>query len=123
MPAQWLDVDPNHIFEEHDEVFDSPDPATRGRVESADDLREMPMFNDDEEDEDGAKKRKVPLVKLDFSTANSEEKTRERLGRIRESVPHDRETLFKAKVRWDGLSDVGTFSPLLPCFSIFRYQY
>ena len=50
MPAQWLDVDPNHIFEEHDEVFDSPDPATRGRVESADDLREMPMFNDDEEE-------------------------------------------------------------------------
>lgn len=63
-----------------------------------------------EEEEDDIKKRKVPLVKLDFSAAESSEKTQERLEKIKLSVPHDKETLFKAKVRWDGLSDVGTLS-------------
>ncbi|KAL4259741.1 hypothetical protein AB1N83_007447 [Pleurotus pulmonarius] len=58
-----------------------------------------------EEEEDDIKKRKVPLVKLDFSAAESSEKTQERLEKIKLSVPHDKETLFKAKVRWDGLSD------------------
>ncbi|KAF8993497.1 hypothetical protein BDQ17DRAFT_1252830 [Cyathus striatus] len=60
---------------------------------------------DDDEEDDGIKKRKVPLVKLDFSVAESSEKARERLENIKESVPKDKETLFKAKVRWDGLSD------------------
>ena len=64
------------------------------------------VFGQEEEEEDAIKKRKVPLVKLDFSVAESGEQTRERLERIRLSVPHDKETLFKAKVRWDGLSDV-----------------
>jgi hypothetical protein len=66
-----------------------------------------PVFGQEDEDEDGIKKRKVPLVKLDFSVAESGEKTRERVERIRVSVPHDKDTLFKSKVRWDGLSDVG----------------
>ena len=61
---------------------------------------------EDEDEDDGIKKRKVPLVKLDFSVAESGEKTRERVERTKLSVPHDKETLFKAKVRWDGLSDV-----------------
>jgi len=64
------------------------------------------VFTQDDEEEDGIKKRRVPLVKLDFSVAESGEQTRERLERIRQSVPHDKETLFKAKVRWDGLTDV-----------------
>jgi RNA-binding protein 25 len=64
------------------------------------------VFGQEDEEEDGIKKRKVPLVKLDFSVAESGEKTRERVERIKLSVPHDKETLFKAKVRWDGLSDV-----------------
>jgi RNA-binding protein 25 len=64
------------------------------------------VFGQEEEEEEGIKKRKVPLVKLDFSVAESGEKTRERVERTRLSVPHDKETLFKAKVRWDGLSDV-----------------
>jgi hypothetical protein len=38
--------------------------------------------------------------KLDFSGAQ------ERLKRIKLSVPDDEETLFKAKVHWDALSDV-----------------
>ncbi|KAK2465280.1 hypothetical protein APHAL10511_002634 [Amanita phalloides] len=63
------------------------------------------VFGQEDEDEDGIKKRKVPLVKLDFSVAESGEQVRERLERIRLSTPHDKESLFKAKVRWDGLTD------------------
>ena len=58
---------------------------------------------EEEEEEEDIKKRKVPLVKLDFSAA---EKAREWLQTIEESVPHDKEALFKAKVRWDGLNNV-----------------
>lgn len=66
------------------------------------------VFGQEDEEDDGVKKRKVPLVKLDFSVAETGEQTKERLERIRLSVPHDKETLFKAKVRWDGLSDVSS---------------
>ena len=66
------------------------------------------VFGQEDEEEDGIKKRKVPLVKLDFSVAESGEQVRERLERIRLSVPHDKESLFKAKVRWDGLTDVSS---------------
>ncbi|KAG8214940.1 hypothetical protein J3R82DRAFT_10130 [Butyriboletus roseoflavus] len=62
------------------------------------------VFGQEEEEEEDIKKRKVPLVKLDFSAAEGE-KAKERLQTIKESVPHDKETLFKAKVRWDGLND------------------
>ncbi|KAM6494263.1 hypothetical protein JOM56_010624 [Amanita muscaria] len=64
-----------------------------------------PIVFGQEDEEDGIKKRKVPLVKLDFSVAESSEQVRERLEKIRLSVPHDKESLFKAKVRWDGLTD------------------
>jgi RNA-binding protein 25 len=64
------------------------------------------VFGQEDEEEDGIKKRKAPLVKLDFSVAETGEQAKERLERIKLSVPHDKETLFKAKVRWDGLSDV-----------------
>ena len=63
------------------------------------------VFGQEDEEED-IKKRKVPLVKLDFSVAESSEQVRERLEKIRLSVPHDKESLLKAKVRWDGLTDV-----------------
>lgn len=72
------------------------------------------VFGQEDEEEDGIKKRKVPLVKLDFSVAESGEKTRERVERIKVSVPHDKDTLFKAKVRWDGLSDVSHLTFLFP---------
>ncbi|KAI5123087.1 hypothetical protein M0805_001443 [Coniferiporia weirii] len=57
-----------------------------------------------DEEEEGFKKRKVPLVKLDFSVAEGE-KAKERLEKIRGSVPTDKDVLFKSKVRWDGLTD------------------
>ncbi|KAF5366768.1 hypothetical protein D9758_006491 [Tetrapyrgos nigripes] len=63
------------------------------------------VFSQDEEEEDEIKKRKVPLVKLDFSVEETAEKTKERLENIKQSVPHDKDALFKAKVRWDGLTD------------------
>lgn len=66
------------------------------------------VFGPEDEEEDVVKKRKAPLVKLEFSVSESSEQTKERLERIRESVPTDKETLFKSKVRWDGLSDVRT---------------
>ena len=72
------------------------------------------VFAHDEEEEDHINKRRVPLVKLDFSVAESGEQTKKRLERIRQSVPHDKETLFKAKVRWDGLTDVRPFFIIMP---------
>ena len=62
------------------------------------------VFGQDEEEEEGIRKRKVPLPQLDL--AETGEKAKERLEKIRASVPSDKETLFKSKVRWDGLTDV-----------------
>lgn len=76
------------------------------------------VFAHDEEEEDHISKRRVPLVKLDFSVAESGEETKKRLERIRQSVPHDKESLFKAKVRWDGLTDV---RPFLSSWRILSY--
>lgn len=63
------------------------------------------VFAEEEEEEDALKKRKMPLVKLEFSVTESSEQVKERLLRIKESVPRDKDTLFKAKARWDGLND------------------
>ncbi|KAG6810114.1 hypothetical protein H0H92_013256 [Tricholoma furcatifolium] len=74
------------------------------------------VFGQEEDEEEATKKRKAPLVKLDFSVAESSEQMKERLERIRQSVPNDKDTLFKSKVRWDGLSDViidRKFEPLV----------
>lgn len=67
---------------------------------------------EDDEDDDGSgtgRRRRGGLVKLDFSVEESAEKTKERLERIREGVPgkskEEKEELFKARVRWDGVSD------------------
>ncbi|KAH9922931.1 uncharacterized protein B0H18DRAFT_878938 [Fomitopsis serialis] len=62
------------------------------------------VFGQEEEEEESLRKRKVPLPKLDL--AEGGEKAKERLEKIKASVPRDKETLFKAKVRWDGLSDL-----------------
>ena len=78
-------------------------------VHSKEKSQKTTVFAHDEEEEDHINKRRVPLVKLDFSVAESGEQTKKRLERIRQSVPHDKETLFKAKVRWDGLTDVRAF--------------
>ncbi|KAI1788866.1 hypothetical protein LXA43DRAFT_974590 [Ganoderma leucocontextum] len=61
------------------------------------------VFGQEEEEEEAIRKRKVPMPKLDL--AEGGEKAKERLDKIRGEVPRDKETLFKSKVRWDGVSD------------------
>lgn len=75
------------------------------RAETAAKDAKTAVFGQEEEEEESIKKRKVPLVKLDFGPAEGE-KAKERLEVIKQSVPHDKESLFKAKVRWDGVNDV-----------------
>ncbi len=86
-------------------------------------MEKATVFAQDEEDEDAVKKRKVPLVKLDFSVAESGEQARARLEKIRQSVPTDKETLFKSKVRWDGLSDVMIDRKLEPLVKRLMIKY
>ena len=62
-----------------------------------------------EEEEEGVRKRKAPMVRLDL--AEGGEKAKERLEKIAASVPTEKEALFKGKVRWDGLSDVSIYPP------------
>ncbi|KAI6156072.1 hypothetical protein EDD17DRAFT_1070279 [Pisolithus thermaeus] len=76
------------------------------KMESSQKEGKAAAFGQEKEEEDGGiKKRKAPLVKLNFSAAEGE-KAKERLEMIKQSVPHDKETLFRAKVRWDGLTDM-----------------
>ncbi|KAJ7096713.1 hypothetical protein B0H15DRAFT_902941 [Mycena belliarum] len=64
------------------------------------------VFGAEEDEEEQARKRKVPLVKLDFSaTEAGPEAERARLEGMKADVPKEREALFKAKVRWDGMTD------------------
>ncbi|KAH9972012.1 hypothetical protein BGW80DRAFT_1173869 [Lactifluus volemus] len=63
------------------------------------------VFGAEEEEEEATRKRKVPLQLLDFSAANDSEKAKERLEHIKNSVPRDREALFKCKVRWDAVTE------------------
>lgn len=81
------------------------------KAEGAPENKTAMVFNAEEEEEESIRKRKVALPKLDL--AEGGEKAKERLEKIKGSVPHDKETLFKAKVRWDGLTDVSTPRP--PC--------
>lgn len=75
------------------------------------------VFGAEEDEEETVRKRKVPLVKLDFSAAEATpEAARERLEGMKANVPTDKEALFKAKVRWDGMSDITIdrkFEPLV----------
>ena len=66
------------------------------------------VFGQEEEEDESIRKRKILLPKLDL--AEGGEKAKERLEKIRLSVPSDKETLFKAKVRWDCLTDVSVVS-------------
>lgn len=73
------------------------------------------VFSTEEEEEEAVKKRKVQLVKLDVSVAESNEQIQERLESIRQAVPHEKEALYSSKVRWDGMNDVchSLFSSML----------
>jgi RNA-binding protein 25 len=84
----------------------APSAAPNKQDSAAKDKATVPMFGNEEEEEEAARRRKTPLVKLDFSASNDSEKAKERLGWIRESVPRDKDALFKAKVRWDGVTEV-----------------
>uniref|UniRef100_A0A8H7XQK5 PWI domain-containing protein n=1 Tax=Psilocybe cubensis TaxID=181762 RepID=A0A8H7XQK5_PSICU len=100
------------------------DKAKAGEQPAKEKAKAATVFaQDEEEDEDGVKKRRAPLVKLDFSVAESSEQTRERLERIRQSVPHDKESLFKAKVRWDGLTDLVIDRKLEPLVKRLMVKY
>ncbi|KAI0754494.1 hypothetical protein C8Q80DRAFT_1094588 [Daedaleopsis nitida] len=61
------------------------------------------VFGQEEEEEEAIRKRKVPPPKLDL--AEGGEKAKERLEKLRGEVPRDKETLFKSKVRWDGVTE------------------
>ncbi|KAJ7439865.1 hypothetical protein FB451DRAFT_1415519 [Mycena latifolia] len=52
------------------------------------------VFGAEEDEEEAARKRKA-----------GPEATRERLEGMKANVPKEREALFKAKVRWDGMTD------------------
>ncbi|KAI0060463.1 hypothetical protein BV25DRAFT_1827973 [Artomyces pyxidatus] len=81
------------------------------------------LFGNEEDEEESIRKRKVPLVKLDFSASNDGEKAKERLERIKTSVPKDRETLFKAKVRWDGVTEAMIDRKLEPLVKRLMVKY
>ncbi|KAJ7244034.1 hypothetical protein C8J57DRAFT_1434494 [Mycena rebaudengoi] len=82
------------------------------------------VFGKEEEEEEAGRKRKVPLVKLDFSAAEAgPEATRERLESLKTGVPKEQEALFKAKVRWDGLTDTTIDRKLEPLVKRLMARY
>ncbi|KAF8527025.1 hypothetical protein BU17DRAFT_39978 [Hysterangium stoloniferum] len=79
-------------------------PAPSAKAPVVDSAAPAPVFGQEEEEE-GTRKRKANLIKLDFSATETTEKAMQRLEKIRESVPKDKETLFKVKVRWDAVNE------------------
>lgn len=67
-----------------------------------------PVFGqgDDDEEELNARKRRQNLSKVDFAPTDSSEKVQQRLEKIKASIPRDKETLFKVKVRFDAVNEV-----------------
>ncbi len=76
------------------------------------------LFGQEEEEEEGLRKRKAPMPKLDL--AEGGEKAKERLEKIKASVSRDKESLFKAKVRWDGLTDVSIVPDHVGCYLLMK---
>lgn len=76
-----------------------------------------PLFTEEEDSFDPSQRKRAPLVKLDFSVAESSEaQVKERLEGLKERAKTmEQEELFKGKVRWDGLNDVCIPFRLLPC--------
>jgi len=62
------------------------------------------VFGQEEDDDTVVKKRRGPLIELDF--AMDKEQAAEKLENIRTLVTKDKDTLWKAKVRWEAISDV-----------------
>jgi hypothetical protein len=64
------------------------------------------VFGQEEDEDTVIKKRRGPLIELDF--AMDKEKAAEKLETIRTQVTKDKDTLWKAKVRWEAISDVSS---------------
>jgi len=79
------------------------------------------VFGPEEEEEESMRKRRAPLPKLDL--AEGGEKAKERLEKIKASVPTDKDSLFKAKVRWDGLTDTMIDRKLEPLVKRLMIKY
>ena len=77
--------------------------TTASKAEAPGETKVAAFAQDDEEE--GYKKRKAPLVKLDFS-ATEGEKAKELLEKIKSNLSSEKDVLFKTRVRWDGISDV-----------------
>ncbi|KDQ08036.1 hypothetical protein BOTBODRAFT_38252 [Botryobasidium botryosum FD-172 SS1] len=58
-----------------------------------------------EEEEEGVRKRKGPMVKLDFAGMDGVEARKERLEKVRNGVSNDKDVLWKTKIRWEALPD------------------
>lgn len=61
-------------------------------------------FGQEEEEEMTVKKKRAPLVELDFIVDG--EKAQEKLEMLRKQVTKDKDVLWKAKIRWEAISDV-----------------
>lgn len=64
------------------------------------------VFGQEEDEDTVVKKRRGPLIELDF--AMDKERAAEKLESIRTQVTKDKDTLWKAKVRWEAISDVSS---------------
>ena len=62
------------------------------------------VFGQEDEEELTVKKKRVPLVELDFIVDG--EKAQEKLEALRTQVTKDKDALWKAKIRWEAISDV-----------------
>ena len=62
------------------------------------------VFGQEEDEDTLVKKRRGPLIELDF--AMDKEKAAEKLENIRTQVTREKDTLWRAKVRWEAISDV-----------------
>jgi RNA-binding protein 25 len=62
------------------------------------------VFGPEDEEDIIIKKKRVPLVELDFIVDG--EKAKEKLENLRTQVTRDKDALWKAKIRWEAISDV-----------------
>jgi RNA-binding protein 25 len=78
--------------------------ATSGGAHGTTGTESRVVFGQEDEEEAIVKKKRVPLVELDFVVDG--EKAKEKLETLRKQVTKDKDVLWKAKVRWEAISDV-----------------
>lgn len=79
--------------------------ASKTAAAAANTAKPKPAVFGVEEEDEGIQKRKIPLVKIDFGGVEAAGR-QERLDKLKSSVKKDKESLFKAKIRWDAINDV-----------------